>query len=107
MDGLDAVHLLQADEPYFFDVANSIVAAAEVAYCPSNLPPAADDLAADAIRLGVGAGVLRGVGAGARFRQPAGGKPRRRREAAGGQRDGAESEPDVEAGAVRVEQKIA
>jgi hypothetical protein len=41
MDGLDAVYTLQSDGPYSFDVANSIVSAAEVAYCPDNLPPSA------------------------------------------------------------------
>lgn len=37
MDGLDAVHLLQEEGPYSFDVANSIVSAAAVAYCRDNL----------------------------------------------------------------------
>lgn len=37
MDGLDTVHLLQAEGPYSFNVANSIVSAAAVAYCRDNL----------------------------------------------------------------------
>ncbi|MEN3220706.1 DUF732 domain-containing protein [Mycolicibacterium porcinum] len=37
MDGLDAVHLLQAEGPYSFDVANSIVSAAVVTYCRQHL----------------------------------------------------------------------
>lgn len=37
MDGLDAIHLLQAEGPYSFDVANAISSAAAVAYCPDNL----------------------------------------------------------------------
>lgn len=33
VDGLDTVHMLQAEGPYSFDVANSIVSAAVVTYC--------------------------------------------------------------------------
>jgi hypothetical protein len=37
VDGLEVVHMLMADGPYSFDVANSITSAAEVAYCPEHL----------------------------------------------------------------------
>jgi hypothetical protein len=39
--GLDAVHALMAEGPYPFESASSIVSAAEVAYCPDNMPPEA------------------------------------------------------------------
>lgn len=35
--GLDTIHMLQAEGPYSFDVANSISSAAAVAYCPEHL----------------------------------------------------------------------
>lgn len=39
MRSLDVIYRLQAEGPYSFDVANAIVSAAHVAYCPEHLHP--------------------------------------------------------------------